>query len=581
MRVAHSLLVLAALVPSVAQAECQIGKFLDIPITMRGQRAIVSAKINGQDAQFILDSGAFFSTLSRASAAAYGLKLQPVPPNFQLRGINGTTSAAMTTVRNFGLAGVTLTNIDFLVGGTDTGQVGLLGQNFLGLADVEYDLGHGKVSLLRSRGCQVGDLAYWADSRPVSILPIEARTPRQTKTIATVTLNGVKLRALFDSGSPGSVLTLAAAKRAGVTPNSPGVIASGYATGLGSRILRKWTAIFDRLIVGGESIPKPKIMISEAEFGEADMLIGADFFLTHHIYVANRAEKMLMTYEGGTVFGVSSEGATDQTGKPLDLTDRSAAPTDAEGFARRAAAAMSGHRLDAAIADLDQAIALAPREGRYLRQRATARLANRQLLLAAGDLDKALAIDPNDLEARQMRGALKLATRDPDGAREDIVALDRLLPPSAGARLQLASMADAAGLPEVALANENAWLKSHPEDAERPTALNGRCWARAQLNRELKEALADCNAALKARPNVAAYLDSRGLVLLRQGELRAALADYDAAVRSQPRNAWMLYMRGVVKRRLGDMVGAEADRRVAMAIAPDVARRAAKMGLAD
>lgn len=581
MRVARGLLFLAVIVPSAAQAECQIAKFLDIPITMQGQRAIVSAKINGQDAQFILDSGAFFSTLSRASAAAYGLKLQSLPPGFQLMGVNGAASASMTKVKSFELGGVTLPNIEFLVGGTDTGRVGLLGQNFLGLRDVEYDLGHGRVSLLHSRGCQIGDLAYWAGTRPVSILPIEARGRGQTKTVATVTLNGVKLRALFDSGAPGSVLTLAAARRAGVTPNSPGVVASGYATGLGSRTLRKWEATFDRIIVGGESIPKPKIMISEAQFGDADMLIGADFFLTHHIYVANLAGKMLMTYEGGTVFGVSSEGASDETGKPLDLTDQSAAPTDADGFARKGAAAMSGRRFEEAIEDFNQAVARAPTQARYLRQRAAARLANRQPLLAAGDLDKALTIDGGDVEAREMRAALKLGTRDPEGAREDILALDRLLPPSSGTRLQLAGMADAVGLQEVALANENAWLKSHPEDAMRATALNGRCWARAQLNRELKEALADCNAALKARPNVAAYLDSRALVLLRQGDLRGALADYDAAVRQQPRNAWTLYLRGVVKRRLGNAAGAEADRRAALALAPDVARRAAKIGITD
>ena len=581
MRAARGLTILAALIPSVAQAECQITKFLEIPVTMRGDRAIVSAKINGQDAQFILDSGAFFSTLSRASAAAYGLKLEPLPPNFRLMGINGATSASMTTVQSFSLGGATLPKIDFIVGGTDTGQVGLLGQNFLGLADVEYDLGHGKVTLLRPRGCQIGDLPYWAGTRPVSVLPIEARTARQTKTIATVTVNGVKLRAMFDSGSPGSVLTLAAAKRAGITPNSPGVVAAGFATGLGSRSVRKWAATFDRLIVGGESIPKPKIMISDAEFGDADMLIGADFFLTHHIYVANKMGKMVMTYEGGTVFGVSSEGASDETGKPLDLTDRSAAPTDAEGFARRGAAAMSGRRFEEAIADFDQAIARAPAEARFLRQRAAARLANRQPLLAAADLDKALSIAGDDIEARQMRAALKLGTRDPDGAREDILALDKLLPPTSGARLQLASMADAAGLQEVGLANENAWLKSHPEDAQRPTALNGRCWARAQLNRELKEALADCNAALKARPNTAAYLDSRALVKLRLGDLAGARADYDAAVQIQPHNAWSLFMRGVAKRRAGDAAGGEADRRAALAIAPDVARRAAKIGISD
>jgi hypothetical protein len=57
--------------------------------------------------------------------------------------------------------------------------------------------------------------------------------------------------------------------------------------------------------------------------------------------------------------------------------------------------------------------------------------------------------------------------------------------------------------------------------------------------------------------------------------------DYDAALRSQPRNAWSLYMRSVVKRRTGDSSGAEADRKAALAIAPDVAKRAARIGLAD
>ena len=83
-----------------------------------------------------------------------------------------------------------------------------------------------------------------------------------------------------------------------------------------------------------------------------------------------------------------------------------------------------------------------------MRQRGAARLANRQPLLAAGDLDKALTIDGGDVEAREMRAALKLGTRDPEGAREDILALDRLLPPSSGRGFSSPSMADAAGLQE-------------------------------------------------------------------------------------------------------------------------------------
>ncbi|MGU3391352.1 hypothetical protein [Sphingomonas sp. M1A8_2b] len=81
-------------------------------------------------------------------------------------------------------------------------------------------------------------------------------------------------------------------------------------------------------------------------------------------------------------------------------------------------------------------------------------------------------------------------------------------------------------MPAAALASYDQWLRAHPQDATRAAAFNGRCWARGQLNRELGQALSDCNAALKLTPGNPAYLDSRGLIRLRRGEFDAALLDY-------------------------------------------------------
>ncbi|WP_114228489.1 MULTISPECIES: aspartyl protease family protein [Sphingomonas] len=564
---------------SGASAACHLTQYFELPVTMSGSRALVSAKIDGREARFILDSGAFFSTLSPATAQTYNLKLSNLPPEFYMRGINGATSASLTTVRRFSVGGVDIPDVKFLVGGTDFGQVGFLGQNLLGLADAEYDLGHGVVRVIKPSGCKVEELGYWPSEQPLTILPIEERTATQPHIVATVTLNGVRLKAVFDTGAPLSAITMAAARRAGVTPTSPGVKAAGFTSGLGTRTLRTWLGQFDKLEIGGEMIPHPQIRFSEAEFADADMLIGADFFLTHHIYVANSAKRMVMTYDGGPLFGIKPSGARLTSGQRLDLTDRSAAPTDADGFARRGAALLSTHQVSDALAAFDQAVTLAPTNGDYLRQRAVARLANRQPLLAAADLDKAVTLNPNDIEAHGLRAQLKLSARDPAGAAEDLRALDRLLPPAASERMRIGGMADAAGLPELALANYDAWLKAHTADANRPTALNGRCWALGQLGRDLDRALSDCNAALKARPNVAAYLDSRGLVRLRRGELPLALADYDAAIRLNPQNGWSLLMRSVVKRRMGDAAGADADRTAALRIAPLAAERAAKLGL--
>ena len=62
----------------------------------------------------------------------------------------------------------------------------------------------------------------------------------------------------------------------------------------------------------------------------------------------------------------------------------------------------------------------------------------------------------------------------------------------------------------------------------------------------LDRALADCNQALKLRPNDATILDSRAFTYLKMGRYKEALRDYDAALTIAPRAADSLFGRGVV-----------------------------------
>ena len=542
-----SLLALAGtFTADAALANCKVSKLAELPVTLVGRRAIVDAKFGTRDARFIVDSGAFYSTLSRSSAAEFGLSSAPAPAWFRLRGINGTASADVATAKSFTLAGIPLDKTTFIVGGSDTGTAGLLGQNILGLGDVEYDLPHGAVRLMRSEGCNTTTLAYWAEGKPFSAIPLERGDggPWKPHTTGTVLVNGVKLRAVFDSGAQTSVMTLAAAKRAGVTPASPGVVAIGTGSGLGSKQVATWLAPFDKIDLGGEVVPHPKFSIADLTI-DADMLIGFDFFLTHRIFVSNATHMLYMTYEGGTVFGLTPTGAKTATGEKLDLTDKTPEPTDAEGFSRRGTVLLSNRKFAEGLADLDRAVAMAPNEGRYVFLRAQGRLANGQLLLAAPDLDHAAALMPDNADVRLARARLRLMNRDPAGAAEDAAAADTGLPPGSDRRLQLGGLFDTLDKPEAAIANYDAWLRMHGEDADRATAFNGRCWARALLNRELER----------------------------------ALADYDAAVAVAPRNAWALYLRGIALARAGKADAAAADRKAALAINPGVAKRAARFGL--
>src|SRR5690348_13398854 len=77
--------------PLLAAGACKIGMIAELPVTMNGMRPTISAKINGEDARFILDSGAFFSLITKPAAAQYKLTVRDAPFNLMLEGIGGTS----------------------------------------------------------------------------------------------------------------------------------------------------------------------------------------------------------------------------------------------------------------------------------------------------------------------------------------------------------------------------------------------------------------------------------------------------------------------------------------------------------
>jgi Aspartyl protease len=62
-----------------AAERCTLGKVAELPVTMAGYRPLVTAGINGKEARFVLDSGAFYSLMTTATAAEFGLKLERAP----------------------------------------------------------------------------------------------------------------------------------------------------------------------------------------------------------------------------------------------------------------------------------------------------------------------------------------------------------------------------------------------------------------------------------------------------------------------------------------------------------------------
>lgn len=573
---------------AAAPAGCNLQKVAELPVSMVGSRAHVTLRINGEPASFMADSGAFFSFMNQAAVDRFKLATSMAPPGSYVRGVGGNDSRIyVATVRDFGIADATVHNVQFLViHGLDSDVAGVIGQNILGAFDTEYDLSNGVIRLMKpTGGCAHAKLAYWSAGKPIGLMEIDRVEPRAPHIRGEAQVNGQTIKVLFDSGAPASILKRSTAERLGFNPSGDGVRAAGVAGGLGSRVVESWIAPFKSFAIGGEQIQNTQLRVADIVLDNADMLLGMDFFLSHRIYVSHGQHLLYFTYNGGPVFRLdrltpaqlqASAGPAPPAQPAAQPPADAAAPTDADGFARRGQAFMSRSNYPAALADFNRAAELDPKDPAHFRNRALAHLALRQPVLAMADFDEALKLRPDDVISRIGRGELYLGARSFDRAAADFDAAVKAEP---GRAVQVASFYTSAGQFERALATYDAWIAANPHDDRLAGALNGRCWTRALWNRDLDKALADCEAALKHGPRVAGVLDSRGLVHLRRGEPDLAIADYDAAIRLQPKEAWSLYGRGLAKLAKGDKAGGDADLAASAALAPNLPMMAKQYGL--
>jgi tetratricopeptide (TPR) repeat protein len=403
-------------------------------------------------------------------------------------------------------------------------------------------------------------------------------------------LNGSEIHVEMDTGSTVSFLSLKSAAKVGVTPDSPGVAYAGDANGIGKTRFRTYIARFDSFKIGQEEIKNAKLRIGDIDVPGVDMMLGADFFLSHRIYVANSQHKIYFTYNGGPVFDLSVRPSASNplagqaaASAPSEATNAAPSAGNAADYARRGEAFDSRRDFDQALAALTRACELEPDNAEYLHRRGVIYEELLQSAPALADYDRALQLQPRDLGTLLSRAALKLRMRDKSGARVDLDAADAVAAKQADERFRMARLYESADLPDPAIAQVSLWIDAHPEDALLPDALNVRCALRTQQGADLPLALKDCNAAIRRADKssliYAQIANSRATLYLRIGDYDKSIADYDAALKLAPKDASSWYGRGIDELRKQKTQEGNADIAQATTLSPKIADEFRRRGI--
>jgi predicted aspartyl protease len=247
-----------------------------VALQLRDGRALVTVAINGHDTRMILDTGASETVLFRDAPQRLGLPPSPHLAAAQTTSYGQPLAIHFVHAETVAFAGTLSRAVDLATLPTTQGD-GTISGFFADprLQQAEFDLARSALHL----ACPPYAAPRWAGRGDVTTVPLET----VSRVFGAGSVKGATMRVLFDTGSPGSSMTLAAARRAGISIDGPADTATaGLAPG---SALRAWTARVDALRLGDGAAMAMPLLIVDKPHANADIIIGLDFFLRHRVWI--------------------------------------------------------------------------------------------------------------------------------------------------------------------------------------------------------------------------------------------------------------------------------------------------------
>ena len=284
-----------------ASAACVVQPLAGVPVDPVGTTLLVPVVVNGIEGSFILDTGAGRTVVTPEAVARFGLALDEWTST-TMRGVGGVERRRNANPRSLTLGGIALKRRSLAEDSTLRAATlprasaggrtidGLLGRDFLSVFDLMLDIRHRVLALYDVRDCSGRFLPWTGDY--VSV-PVE--NPTESALIVPIELDGVKLRALLDSGAGSTVVAAPGMARLGLTAEALAGDPVHTITGMGPNSVAMRRHRFGHLKIGTETFSAPVFLVGPIQLTPvADLLLGADWLMPRRVWISYATRQLFV-----------------------------------------------------------------------------------------------------------------------------------------------------------------------------------------------------------------------------------------------------------------------------------------------
>lgn len=292
-------------VPAHAAEDCRLTKISEIPLAFDAWgRPLVDVSLNGEERLLLVDTGGVYGMLERATADALGLRTYRGAVS--LMNVEGVTSNDVATVREVRLGALLARDRPFVIDPGDDGTdsaihpVGVIAPDILANYDIDFDFANNVMNIFRQDRCE-GQVVYW---HPDSIAIIPFELDQGSHITFEITLDGIQLTAMLDTGAASSVINrVIDERRFGLDFSSGNFEAIGT---LGDSDERVYRHTFEKISFEGIEINRPVLNVlpdlMTTGFNRflgvtrlPEVIIGMPLLAELHVYIAYGERKLYIT----------------------------------------------------------------------------------------------------------------------------------------------------------------------------------------------------------------------------------------------------------------------------------------------